>query len=222
MEPEKPILFSSPMILALLNTRVGSWPQDPIDPGKQTKGVTRRLSKQWLKAKAGTVLWVRETWRTDPCYDNDPPSSIHDNAPIWYAADADTWTGYGKVRQSVGVPKTPETRRKLSEALKGKGRPREVVERWLATKKAQGPSHKQIAASRRVAKLNIGRKHSPESILKSAATRTGMKLTWSPEAREHFRSLHVGKGKPKPLGFGEKIAAAWALRKAAKQQEGVS
>ena len=47
-----PILFSAPMIRALL-------------AGKKT--VTRRMSKQWLNVKAGDELWCRETWkhRTD-------------------------------------------------------------------------------------------------------------------------------------------------------------
>lgn len=44
---EHPILFSAPMIQALLAGR---------------KSVTRRLSKQWLKVKGGDKLWVRETF----------------------------------------------------------------------------------------------------------------------------------------------------------------
>lgn len=44
---EHPILFSSPLVQALLS-------------GQKT--VTRRMPKQWLKVKAGDRLWVRETW----------------------------------------------------------------------------------------------------------------------------------------------------------------
>ena len=58
---EHPILFSAPMVRALLNTKLRTWPPEPADPTKPTKAVTRRLSKQWLKVKAGDWLWVRET-----------------------------------------------------------------------------------------------------------------------------------------------------------------
>jgi hypothetical protein len=62
---EWPILFSGPMVLAIQANR---------------KHVTRRLSKQWLKVKAGDKLWVRETWR---------PWSWHDGEPITVEFQAD-------------------------------------------------------------------------------------------------------------------------------------
>ena len=76
---EIPILFSAPMMRALLNTCVGSWPPEPIDPARTCKGVTRRLSQQWLKAKAGSRLWVRETWAS-PEPDKTKPGRIAYNA----------------------------------------------------------------------------------------------------------------------------------------------
>jgi len=49
---EHPVIFSAPMVLAILDGR---------------KTVTRRLSKQWLNVKAGDHLWVRETIRFAEC-----------------------------------------------------------------------------------------------------------------------------------------------------------
>jgi hypothetical protein len=40
---EKPILFSTPMVQALLNTKPNTWPAAPIDPEKPFKSMTRRV-----------------------------------------------------------------------------------------------------------------------------------------------------------------------------------
>jgi hypothetical protein len=42
---EKPIIFSTPMVQALLNTKPGSWPAEPLDPSKPFKRMTRRPVK---------------------------------------------------------------------------------------------------------------------------------------------------------------------------------
>lgn len=39
------MLFSAPMVLALLNTKPGVWPAEPIDPSKPFKSQTRRIIK---------------------------------------------------------------------------------------------------------------------------------------------------------------------------------
>ena len=41
----KPILFSTPMAQALLNTKPGTWPAEPIDPEEPFKWQTRRVVK---------------------------------------------------------------------------------------------------------------------------------------------------------------------------------
>jgi len=41
----KPILFSTPMVKALLNAKPGTWPAEPIDPGRPCKSQTRMVMK---------------------------------------------------------------------------------------------------------------------------------------------------------------------------------
>ena len=40
---EKPIIFSTPMVKALLNTKPNTWPAEPIDPKEPFKSMTRRV-----------------------------------------------------------------------------------------------------------------------------------------------------------------------------------
>jgi len=76
----KPILFSTPMVQALLNTKPGVWPAEPIDPEKPFKSMTRRVMKHEpliieldgepifaapSRIGKGDLLWVRETWLKD-------------------------------------------------------------------------------------------------------------------------------------------------------------
>jgi hypothetical protein len=42
---EHPVLFSTPMVQALLNTKPGSWPAKSLDPSKPFKSMTRRVVK---------------------------------------------------------------------------------------------------------------------------------------------------------------------------------
>jgi hypothetical protein len=91
----KPIIFSTDMGKALLNTRQNTWPAEPIDPDKPYKWMTRRIVNPqpvevgeflaWqqeigIKYQKGDILWVRETftktkddkyiYRADPMFDD--------------------------------------------------------------------------------------------------------------------------------------------------------
>ena len=95
-----PILFSAPMIRALL-------------AGKKT--VTRRMSKQWLKVKAGDELWCRETWRTRAAFDGLRPAEVGKRVgkDVRFEADGSVMdiSGCreefvsGKIRASIHMPR---------------------------------------------------------------------------------------------------------------------
>jgi hypothetical protein len=54
---EKSIIFSVPMVRALLNTKPNTWPAEPIDPDKPFKWMTRRVVKPRYKpGEAGFEL----------------------------------------------------------------------------------------------------------------------------------------------------------------------
>ena len=61
----KPILFSEPMVQALLNTKPGVYPAEPIDARKPCKSQTRRVMKfeAPYRYQPDDILWVRETWK---------------------------------------------------------------------------------------------------------------------------------------------------------------
>jgi hypothetical protein len=75
---DKPILFSAPMVRALLN-------------GRKTQ--TRRILKQTSEAfeapklRSGDRFWVREHWKACAQMDAIPPRNMSKGEPILYLAD---------------------------------------------------------------------------------------------------------------------------------------
>jgi len=90
---EKPILFSADMVQALLNTKPGVWPAEPIDPERPFKWMTRRVVSEktneivehrlevypevgtekdfylhFAPYRIGDTLWVREQARIKDWY----------------------------------------------------------------------------------------------------------------------------------------------------------
>ena len=78
----KPILFGAPMVQALLNTKPGVWPAEPIDESKPFKSQTRRVMKpQPTLEKGEPGFW---NWKDCQWADGGlgfPESGITDHSP---------------------------------------------------------------------------------------------------------------------------------------------
>ena len=73
------------------------------------KTETRRLNLRWIKAQAGDILLVRETWATSPEFDAVKPSELPGDAPIIYRAAypeiLENPSGVSRWRPSIFLPK---------------------------------------------------------------------------------------------------------------------
>lgn len=109
---DRPIIFSGPMVLALLD---GS--------KTQTRRLARRTTPRriggghypaptiWQKVQPGDRLWVREAFRLRDDQDAKPPSQDWWKSGAWYFADdpalepSGCGGGAGKLRPSIHMPR---------------------------------------------------------------------------------------------------------------------
>jgi len=99
----KPILFSTPMVKALLNTKPNTWPAEPIDPSGPCKSQTRMVMKPQPTLESGKPdFWH---WR-DCMWANGglgfPESGIADHAP--YKVGDRLWVRESHVFANHGDP----------------------------------------------------------------------------------------------------------------------
>lgn len=102
MSRDIPIIFSGPMVRALLEgrktqTRRLAWRfKDygrvaPDYPGDPDYGRYGKEPSPWQKVKPGDRLYVRETWRTERAFNGIVPRDLPwvelPGMPIWYEAD---------------------------------------------------------------------------------------------------------------------------------------
>ncbi|HEJ4757511.1 hypothetical protein FVA82_11755 [Pseudomonas aeruginosa] len=120
---ERPILFTGPMVRAILEGRktvtrrvVSPQPDflgsmvDPNTPFKTLDaGLHARITCPY--GEPGDRLWVREAWAADAQVDAIAPSDLSQGEPIWYPADLSVrQTGCymiskGRVRPSIHMPR---------------------------------------------------------------------------------------------------------------------
>lgn len=131
---DRPILFSAPMVRALLDGRktqtrrlikpqpivhpAGNWSWEGRNGGFVGAAGTHvdegfpESARFWMCIQTGDRLWVREAWRTGKAYDDLKPSELGGEEPIQYSADShiEKWghrltTAAGKLRPSMFMPR---------------------------------------------------------------------------------------------------------------------
>jgi len=118
---ERPILFSGPMVRAILSGRK-TQTRRIVKPQPDESGLSKKDGAEYWEDASGRKyicpfgvpgdrLWVRETWRTTKSLEHLAPRNIASGAPLEYMADRCLTPGggrleyRGKARPSIFMPR---------------------------------------------------------------------------------------------------------------------
>ncbi len=118
---DRPILFSAPMVRALLagrktQTRRAAKFVQPDGDGWHIRNAgggilgadddaVRVYGPDYAPFAVGDRLWVKETWRAHRRWDEQKPSEILATSRVWHEADRDNCDQHGKIRVSIHMPR---------------------------------------------------------------------------------------------------------------------
>lgn len=120
---ERPILFSSEMVRAIMEgrktqTRRVVKPQPLTSDGMIARAIPewyypREFAKFCPYGQPGDRLWVRETWATEYSYNGTNPSSLSKGNQLWFKATKESWDETciselyqrGNTRPSIFMPR---------------------------------------------------------------------------------------------------------------------
>ena len=103
-----PIIFSAPMVRALLDGRKTMTRRLAWQPPRACILGSVEFPSPWKKVRPGDRLWVREAWRTEARHDGIPPRDVLSSAIVSFDADYATEPNdgcRGKDRRSFHMPR---------------------------------------------------------------------------------------------------------------------
>lgn len=110
---ERPILFSAPMVRAILDgtktqtRRAVKLRNGQYMPPSEKADINgwRQMLRNCPYGKPGDRLWVREAWRTVAEADATPPRDLSEAHRLWFEVDVPHQAGAGKYRPPMFMPR---------------------------------------------------------------------------------------------------------------------